>query len=316
MSNKRNISDETSKPDMYYNMTRFRKEAKNTFGRFSALGASFVDIERFPSTMAKRSTSRMEEDDSLSTVSSMDESLIHTANYPVSFSNQPRDDGKFDFSNKEFRPSICNSDTESDGASRDSDYILPKSSSSSTVVRRVKRKLEDKPADESGPGQQTAPVYRIAAKGIQITPVGTFRVQLNKTRNSSRKFTKNVSDLVEALWLFEIAVLICDKPSELSSLLKSGNYQYLLEKNYIRDIDEYKSKLGEYILLLHKKKILKSEFAEAAVATFSNLAVNEEQVVVSNLIVNEEQVVVSNLTVNEEQVVDPIDLHNLLSLRG
>jgi len=328
LSNKRNISDETSKPDMYYNMTRFRKEAKNTFGRFSALGASFVDIERFPSTMAKRSTSRMEEDDSLSTVSSMDESLIHTANYPVSFSNQPRDDGKFDFSNKEFRPSICNSDTESDGASRDSDYILPKSSSSSTVVRRVKRKLEDKPADESGPGQQTAPVYRIAAKGIQITPVGTFRVQLNKTRNSSRKFTKNVSDLVEALWLFEIAVLICDKPSELSSLLKSGNYQYLLEKNYIRDIDEYKSKLGEYILLLHKKKILKSEFAEAAVATFSNLAVNEEQVVVSNLAVNEEQVVVSNLTVNEEQVVasnltvneeqvvDPIDLHNLLSLRG
>jgi hypothetical protein len=236
----------------------------------------------------------MEEDDSLSTVSSIDDSSIPTANYPVSFSNQPRDDGKFEFPNKEVRPSICNSDTESDGAFRDSDFIFPKSTSSSTVVRRVKRKLEDKPADEIGPGQ-AAPVYRIAAKGIQITPVGTFRVQLNKTRKSTRKFTKNVSDLVDALWLFEIAVLICDKPVELSSLLKSGNYQYLLEKNYIRDVDEYKSKLGEYILLLHKKKVLKSEFAEAAVAMYSNLNVDEKCF---------------------EQAVDPVDLHNLLSLKG
>jgi hypothetical protein len=275
LSNKRNFSKdsdsyesstyETSKPDMYYNMTRFRKEAKSTVGRFNSFGASFVDIDRFPSNMAGYPNARMDEDDNMSTVSSTDE-----------FSHLPKDDGN-GLSSNGFRAA--------------NDSFL---SSSSKIIRRVKRKLEDKPADET-PVQQAAPTYKSAAKGIQITPVGTFRVQLNKTKNSSRKFTKNVNDIVDALWLFEIAVLICDKPIELSCLLKSGNYQYLLEKNYIRDVEEYKSKLGEYILLLHKKKVLKSEFAEAAVAMYSNLNVDEKCF---------------------EQAVDPVDLHNLLSLKG
>jgi hypothetical protein len=265
------LAYERNKPDMYYNMTRFRKEAKSTVGRFNSFGASFVDIDRFPSNMAGYPSARMDEDDNMSTVSSTDE-----------FSHLPRDDGN-GLSSNEFRAS--------GGAANDS-FL----SSSSKIIRRVKRKLEDKPADET-PVQQAAPTYKSAAKGIQITPVGTFRVQLNKTKNSSRKFTKNVNDIVDALWLFEIAVLICDKPIELSCLLKSGNYQYLLEKNYIRDIEEYKAKLFEYILILHKKKILKSDLAEAAAAIFSNITVDD-----------------SNK--QTEQVVDPVDLHNLLSLKG
>jgi len=260
---------ESIKPDLHYNMTRFRREAKSTVDRFNSLGASFVGIDRFPSSMAEYSSARMDDDDNMSTDSSTDES-----------NNQPRDDGKKLPS--KFRTS-----------ERDSkDAFL---STSSQIVRRVKRKLEDRSAER--PQQETGPVYKSAAKGIQITPVGTFRVQLNKTKNSSRKFTKNVNDIVDALWLFEIAVLVCDKPKEITNLQKSGNYEYLLEKNYIRDIDEYKARLAENILLLHKKKILKSEFAEAAVTIFSSITVDDN-------------------AGQAEQVVDPVDLHNLLSLKG
>lgn len=82
--------------------------------------------------------------------------------------------------------------------------------------------------------------------------------------------------------------------------MKSGNYQYLLEKTYIRDVEEYKSKLCENLVVLHKKKILKSDFAEAAAAILSNISLEDN----------------NTNNNNTEQVVDPVDLHNLLSLKG
>lgn len=297
---------EDESPRQPANWRRFKKEAKSVAGRFNALGASFVS-ERFPSSKPlKKATAAVDEEDNtadhdnMSTISSIGDSLIIVPSTNISHNKVGgREDGNYKFSSAEFRSSVSHShsDTESDGASKDSDSATPKSSH---IVRRVKRKFEDKPpvvANEAiDNANQNVAVYKIAAKGIQITPVGTFRVQLNKTKNSTTKFTKNVQDLVEALWLFEIAVLICDRPKELGSLLKSGNYQYLLENNYIRNSVEYKTKLGDYILLLHTKKILKSHLAEDAVAIFSNLTVDETRYV--------------------DHMVDPVDLQNLLSLKG
>jgi len=113
---------------------------------------------------------------------------------------------------------------------------------------------------------------KLPTKGIQATPVGTFRVQLNKTKNSSKKFTKNVSDLVHALWLFEIAVLICDQPLMLDTLLKSGNYQYLLENGYTSNPLKYKEDLRYYVNDLSKKKILKNNQADEAIGLLTIMA--------------------------------------------
>ena len=288
-------------------LSRFRQEAKNTATRLNNLGSEYQNIDRFPSLIIEKKVVNELEDvnsadhDNMSTISSLDDSLIIVnlpkSNFSASNQRHGSEDGIFKYSNAEYRSYDRSSDTESDGASKDSDST--NALSASRIVRRVKRKFEDRQAGElinRGDANPNNSALKVAAKGIQVTPVGTFRVQLNKTKNSSTKFTKNVSDLVDALWLFEIAVLICDKPKELNCLIKSGNYQYLLEHNYIQNSIDYKSKLGDYILLLHTKKILKAQQAEIAVAIFSNLKIDER-------------------FFNEESV-DPIDLQNLLSLKG
>jgi hypothetical protein len=283
-----------------------RKEAKNAYNRFNALGASFAEIERFPCNIENKSYARgnladdtninSSDHDNMSTVSSIEGSLISVpiAKHSTTKSNHSKDKRKIEVSSKEIRSTTSRLDIDSERVLKASEATQSKSSG---IVRRAKRKLDDEATGDNGKDQNGNGARKAAAtKGIQITPNGSYRVQLNKAKNSTEKYTKNLYNPVEALWLFEIFVLVCDKPELLSGLLKSGNYQYLLENNYIRDCHEYKHKLGEYILLLLQKKTLTYEQAEKAMAIFSNLIIDDK--------------------CYNDQVVDPVDLQNLLSLKG
>lgn len=64
----------------------------------------------------------------------------------------------------------------------------------------------------------------LAPKGVYKTASG-FRVQLNVgSPQSQRKFSRNAPVVHDALWLYEIAILMADSPHELSSMLNNGNY--------------------------------------------------------------------------------------------
>jgi hypothetical protein len=63
-----------------------------------------------------------------------------------------------------------------------------------------------------------------APKGVYKTASG-FRVQLNVgTHQSQRKFSRNAPLVHNALWLYEIAILMADSPQNLRLLLKNGNF--------------------------------------------------------------------------------------------
>lgn len=281
--------------------SQFRKEASNICSRLNSYGASDRSKNRLvglptpcpnilPNNRDRVTTSN---DDSLVILSSSCSLTDHQELFGFSdtITNTDSQEGSFNFLNFTSRgsrtPSLLFSDTESDTASKDSDGVSKNSSSEhskSNIVRRG-RKLLDK---------QSLPVFKMHAKGIQLTQHRSFRVQLNKTKNSSTKFTKNVDDFTEALWLFEIAVLICDQPTKLSTLLKSGNYDYLLLNNFVKNSTDYRALLGDNILKLQSKKILKKEQADLAVSIFGDLGSDS----------------------TKDHVVDPADLANLLSLKG
>ena len=69
----------------------------------------------------------------------------------------------------------------------------------------------------------------LTPKGVYTTRKG-FRVQLNVLINSDteapyrRKFSRNCKEFVDALWLYEIAILISDCPQTLINLLQYGNF--------------------------------------------------------------------------------------------
>jgi hypothetical protein len=64
----------------------------------------------------------------------------------------------------------------------------------------------------------------ISIKGVVSLASQRFRVQLNAFQNEKKKFSRNCNDLHEALWIFEVTLLISDGPKSLEGQLKIGNY--------------------------------------------------------------------------------------------
>jgi hypothetical protein len=78
------------------------------------------------------------------------------------------------------------------------------------------------------------------------------RVQINsfcKLRGS--KFSRNCSSVVEALWVYELALLISDRPDNVSSLLQIGNYKSLIQLTgafyFFANRLEYYFELGRWL---------------------------------------------------------------------
>jgi len=94
----------------------------------------------------------------------------------------------------------------------------------------------------------------VPLKGIDVLSNGRYRVQLNTFLNGRKKFSRNSTDLYEALWIFEIALLISDSPVMLSELQRIGNYNCLVSLGYLGFFGsprEYYLELGRHILLFY-----------------------------------------------------------------
>ena len=104
-------------------------------------------------------------------------------------------------------------------------------------------------------------------RSIQINQMGSFWVQLNSTI----KYSKQVNNLQDALWLFEIVVFICIQPITINAILKIGNYDYLLMHNHVNNTTDYRVQLGDNILRLQEKRILEKHEADIAILVFGKL---------------------------------------------
>ena len=94
----------------------------------------------------------------------------------------------------------------------------------------------------------------VALKGIDVLANGRYRVQLNTFLHGRRKFSRNSTDLYEALWILEIALLISDAPRQLSELQRIGNFNCLAPLGYLGFFAtprEYYLELGRHILLFY-----------------------------------------------------------------
>ena len=81
-----------------------------------------------------------------------------------------------------------------------------------------------------------------SSKGISKTPGNTWRVQL-KLGNENGIFSRNLSSLEEALWIYELKVLISDEPRYIHEMCNRGNYDALLRLNVCTSCDDYVNKL-------------------------------------------------------------------------
>lgn len=121
----------------------------------------------------------------------------------------------------------------------------------------------------------------IKPKGISRTSTKTagFRVQLTKYQSKSDKFSRNAHRFIDAVWLYECAVLMNDRPPELNSLLLSGNYSSIVTFGVINDELEYYQELGKWINQFSKTNLLKPDEANIAVLVYDSMVFRYKDVV-------------------------------------
>ena len=109
--------------------------------------------------------------------------------------------------------------------------------------------------------------------GISLTSTksGGYRVQLTKFQSKSDKFSRNAHRLLEAVWLYECAVLINDHPVELNNLLVSGNYHSISSFNLVASEYEYYQELGKWIKQFSTSNLLRQDEAKVAVQIYDQL---------------------------------------------
>lgn len=110
----------------------------------------------------------------------------------------------------------------------------------------------------------------ISPKGVYSTKTSSFRVQLNTNNGSGSKYSKNVDDLHNALWLYEIKILSSDKPNFVGSQMENGNYDSLLMIEACSSRDDYHQKLREKISELYMNRILKAADMDLAIACWND----------------------------------------------
>jgi len=116
-------------------------------------------------------------------------------------------------------------------------------------------------------------IHLLQPKHIYRTSCNSFRVQIGKgvKANPHHKFSRNIRDETEALWLCEIALLFIDCPPNLSEMLCNGNYKCLLQRNLVYSADHYLASIATKIEEMKAKRYLKCNEAELAAAAMKTI---------------------------------------------
>jgi len=104
-----------------------------------------------------------------------------------------------------------------------------------------------------------ANAYLLPPKCIYRTTSDSFRIQVGNgvKGNPNGKFSRNLRDETDALWLCEIALLFIDCPPSLSEMMCHGNYKCLLQRNLVCSPSHYLALLSIKIEEMKIKGLLK-----------------------------------------------------------
>jgi len=116
-------------------------------------------------------------------------------------------------------------------------------------------------------------LHLLPMKHIYRTTCDTFRVQVGKgvKGNPNGKFSRNIRNETDALWLCEIALLFIDCPPNLSEMLCNGNYKCLLQRNMVQNPNDYLITLTAMIEQMLSRGFLKPPEWERAMAALKNV---------------------------------------------
>ena len=95
-------------------------------------------------------------------------------------------------------------------------------------------------------------------------------------------FYKITHRLLEAIWLYECAVLMTDRPTELNYLLAWGNYRSISSLNIISSEHEYYQQLGTWIKQFKTSNLLTQVEANDAVQLYDKLIFKYKDVQTGN----------------------------------
>jgi hypothetical protein len=108
---------------------------------------------------------------------------------------------------------------------------------------------------------------RTKPKGI-YTIVQGFRIQY---MCKGKRVSRNAKSFDDALWIYEIFVLIVEFPGTISSCVQLGNYDYMVYSNEVHNPDEYYNKLGGAIKRFGLSGKFNAEEFATAVKVFNAL---------------------------------------------
>lgn len=149
-------------------------------------------------------------------------------------------------------------------------------------------------SEEGADGKKASSVFLsisliTALKGLEVLPNNRYRVQLNTFLSDKKKLSRNTTSLyevrvdhyyvridvlisissIQALWVFEISLLISDEPKVLDRLLRDGNYSSLSALSclgFFRSPIEYYFELLRMLLVFFEHGLyFKNELVEAAI---------------------------------------------------
>jgi hypothetical protein len=154
------------------------------------------------------------------------------------------------------------------------------------VQRRKRRKLMDI-VEVLSDGTKLSRTI-LAPKGIYKTPHG-FRVQLNidpiidesghQSASAKRgKFSRNAKNFEDAMWVYEVAILISDCPSDVQTMLVRGNFESMLSMTWFSSTTAYMFNLTSNIKKLHSIKILNNMEYDLAVAALEQVSTADKSI--------------------------------------
>jgi hypothetical protein len=104
----------------------------------------------------------------------------------------------------------------------------------------------------------------------------TYRIQVCDSKSSSKKHSKNLSNLKDAMMYYETYIMKARGITRLSDMMQQGNYRYLADNNLVNNARDYFVLLGRYLFQFEKSGIIKADDVPKYINTFENLVIDVE----------------------------------------
>mmetsp|Transcript_13099 Transcript_13099/g.19742 ORF Transcript_13099/g.19742 Transcript_13099/m.19742 type:complete len:404 (-) Transcript_13099:293-1504(-) len=124
----------------------------------------------------------------------------------------------------------------------------------------------DSPAQDSS---LNIPQKLISPRYLSMTSPESYRVQISAGSRTerNRKFSRNVKNELDALWLCEYALIYLNRPTAFEDIIAKGNYQCLQQRKIVDSVADFGNKLHNFLPDFQLRGLLKHVEYEAVAET-------------------------------------------------